>query len=204
MPLDGAVQTQPALLDAPERAELGRREGRERGGIGLADAAGGVQLAGEGDEHPEIAGVLRGGDQGRVEQVGGAVGARCGRGAHRAGEDDRRLAGVDEIAQERHLLERVGPVGDDDAAAGGGLLTGRAGDVERLGGGQRGARAVEQRAHGQALDPRQPGDGRDERRAVERGGDALCGGLTAAHRDGPARSEHGDGTCGRAGHAASL
>ena len=52
------------------------------------------------------------GEPGRRLQVAGAVGGRVARGSHRGGEDERRIALDDQVAQERRLLQRVRPVGD--------------------------------------------------------------------------------------------
>ena len=73
-----------------------------------------------------------------------------GRRPDRAGDDDRRSRAVQQVAQHRGLLERVGAVREHDAAPGGGLGGRGAGDLERVGGAHVDARPAAERARLQA------------------------------------------------------
>ena len=149
----------------------------------------------EDHERAQPGGRGRGRDGHGVLEVRRPVGAHGRGGADRARQDDRGLGVVQERAQRRGLLERVGPVGDDHAAARP-RLVGRGpghgqGVVEReLGAGQGGHRPGPQRAAGEGRDGRDEGVGVERRhgagpRAVRRHG-------AADHRDRPTGGQDRD------------
>ena len=109
-----------------------------------------MYLSAEHHERPEAFRGARPGHCDGVDEVAWAVRARVRPRSDRAGEDDRRLAVVDEIAQQRGLLQGVGPVGDDDSAPAAPLLRRGARDRQRIGQGHLGAR---ERHHGARLRP---------------------------------------------------
>ena len=143
-----------ALGDAAERAVLRAAERDEARRVGLAHRARVMDLAAEDDQDAEPAGGRRGGDADRVDEVGGPVGAGRGRRADRAGEDDRRLGVVQDVAQHRRLLERVGAVRHDDADAAAARVARRAADRELVGRREVRAGLVHQRARLEALELR--------------------------------------------------
>ena len=63
-------------------------------------------------------------------RLAGPVGAGGAGRADRAGEDDRRLGVVQDVAEHRGLLEHVGAVGDDDADAAAGGVARLAADAQ--------------------------------------------------------------------------
>jgi hypothetical protein len=148
-----------------------------------------VQLAAEGHEDAEPGGLGCSCGRDGVGEVCRAIGAGRARRADRARQDDRLDAAVQDVAQHRRLLERVGAVRDDDAAPGGRLGKGGAGDLERVGGAEMCARHAEDRARPQIGDLRERGDGGEQRVRVERGPRAR-----ARHGDRAARREHRDGS----------
>jgi hypothetical protein len=147
-----------------------------------------VQLAREGDDSPDPRrrGVARGAH--RVEQVRRTVGADARGRPDRPRDHDGRLAAVQQVAQDRRLLERVRAVGHDDAASGGGLGGGSPGDAQRVGGGDVHPRPDAQGARAQAGDVPERRHRGDQGAGVERGHRTAA----AGHRDRPAGGEHGD------------
>ena len=165
----------------PERGDANAR-GDDR--VGLADRARGVQLAGEGDDRARARGRLGAGRADRVEQVRRPVGAARARRADRAGQHDRRVGGVDQVAEDGGLLERVGAVRDDDAAPGGGLGDRGARDRERVGRARRGRPASCRACAPAARAPRRA-PGRPPRAPPRRAAEpprpaSACGLVTAA------------------------
>ncbi len=153
-----------APLDHPaERAGARGGEGMRGAGVHLGDRGRGVHLVGEDDEHPQATGRCVDGDAHGGEQVGGAVGPWAARGAHRAGDDDRRLDLAEQVEQVGGLLDRVGPLGDDDAARpGGDRVVGGPADLAHVVGGQVARRALPHRARLDRRDLRQARDRGDE------------------------------------------
>ena len=143
----------------------------------------GVDLAAERHDDAEALGGGRTGQDDRVEQVGGTVGAGGAARPVGAGDHDRGVAAVGQRAQHRDLLHRVGAGREHDALAARPAPAGAAGEVERVGQGEVRAR---QRQHGLGLEvePGHLGKLLDELGGVERGHGAL-----AAHRDRAAGGE---------------
>ncbi|GAA3507247.1 hypothetical protein GCM10019017_03770 [Streptomyces showdoensis] len=170
----------------PVAGGVGERVGGQ--GLGLDGAAGRVDQAVEDDEDAEAA--HGGGDLERVVEVPGPVAVAGAEGPLGAGEDDGARVGVVEVQEERGLLQRVGPVRDDDAvdAGVGERLLDRAQQRELAVGGHPGAVDVEEV---EDLDVHGVGNGR--------GGDDVVtggvGGVSAARpaaRDGAAGADHHD------------
>ena len=177
-----------ALGHAAQRPGLGRGEGHERRGVGLAHAARVVDLAAEHDQDPQAGGGLAGRDADGVAEVGRAVGARRRGGADGAGDHDRRLGVVDHVAQHRRLLQRVGAVGDDHADAAPGGVARLAADVQLVLERQVRAGHVDHRLGVDAVGVLQPGHRRQQRRPVQLRGHAAV--AVAGHGDGSAGGQH--------------
>ena len=183
-------QDRPAFRDPAERRR--RPKGAGGGGVGLLHPGGGVDQVVEGDEDALAAeGGIGGAGDGGME-VRGAVGAGKRRIAHRAGDDHGHVAPVEEVEEEARLLDRVGPLGDDDA-----------GDPLRLVGADRGekveekpgrdlrARDVGEVSGADVGEVARAGHGREQIRAGEAGRDPAAARIGHA-RDGSAERDHLD------------
>ena len=192
-PFDGerrvTVGTQPdrdpPLLHVPERPTDRRGERVDACAVGLPHEPRRVDAAREHDEGPEPARGRTGRDGHGGSYVGGTIGARSRRRSHRAGEHDRGVAVVQQVAQEGDLLEEIGAVRDDDRRAGGGDLDGAAAHPERVR-----RREVDARRDLHDLGLDLPGHLLSE--ILDHAGRRPRG--RPRHRDGPARDEQAHST----------
>jgi hypothetical protein len=154
-------------------------------------------VCGEENATSDVVSVLRaqrawcrraGRDADGVDEVGGTVGARGRGGPDGAGEDDRRVGVVQDVAEHRGLLEHVGAVGHDhpDAAARG--VAGGAADPQLVLEREVRAGLVED------ADGLQVGERREARHAGDQrlGVQLRLGAPLADHRDGPSGREDPD------------
>ena len=107
-------QTNSTFLDKPQRSHVARREGIDAVRMHLLHMPRAMHLPGR--HHHHAAGAGRRCHGHGVQQVLGAVGRQCRGRAHGTGQH-HGLSGVQHLVQEPGgFLQRVGAVGDDDAA----------------------------------------------------------------------------------------
>ena len=174
----------PSRLDPAEPADVQAAERVERRGVGLRDVVGGLDRPGEDDHHPRSGELLRAGRRDRIAQVVRAVVVGLRRIAHRAGHDDRLGRIDDQIEEEARLLDRVGPLDEDDTVD---LGVGREvadpprdlGQVQERPVAGRLAAVVDRDEVGDPVEAGGPGE---DRRSVE-GGDRAAGLRIDEHAD---------------------
>jgi hypothetical protein len=127
------VQPGPPLDDPPHRTGGGRAERGGAGAVDLAHVHRAVDLTPEHDHDSEAGRGAGAGQCNRVEQIRRTIGAGIPSRTVGAREHDRRLAAVQERAQDRQLFECVRPGGYDHAFAGVGGGAGPLGQAKRLG-----------------------------------------------------------------------